>query len=602
MRWIRWGVSLITLLSAFGLVTLFSNRVEGAWVVPGRYFLALGLAGFAFWLSGTWIAVTQAQAGLMQRVEKSESHLQEIQKRMTAVLQLNAHLADAVDETSLMEAVLGLFGDLVNSTGSAYIPMDNLGQPLALLRHGHIPEADLRELSRQALSPEGQARCKTCALRHATLTEDCPLRFPKTFGQTEIYCFPLARGEHNLGMIYLYLPAEQPLPSELGLFLESLLSEIVLAIDTLRMRNQETATLRQLQLVRSPEKDLEADLKEFLDNAQQALEADYAMLWLRGGSPPRPMVIFGQDKSDYLDDLYIDSMIQQAIQCNGLVSACAGQDGIELPAGLGSILAAPLTAPDSPPLGAMLIANRSREPFFPRQQKVLKTLASQAAVLVENQRFILEMEYHIVMEERNRLAREIHDGLAQTLAFLKLQASQMQAYLSRGETSRLQEAMDMTYKTLTDAYLDTRQAIDHLRVTPRDSMRTWLTQAAEDFTEATRINASLSITIDPVGLPMEIQAQLLRVVQEALSNIRKHAQAQHVSVALFRWEADMIIEISDDGQGFSPDDVPTISQYGLRGMRERAELIGADFQIISSPTHGTTVRLRLPYRLEETPV
>jgi two-component system nitrate/nitrite sensor histidine kinase NarX len=403
-------------------------------------------------------------------------------------------------------------------------------------------------------------------------------------------------------MVYLYMPSGQPLSRELGLFLESLLSEIVLAIDTLRMRNQETTTLRQLQLARSSEKDLEDELKEFLENAQQALEADYAMLWLRSVNQTQALVIFGRDASDRLDALHVDSIIQQAIQCNELVAMRAGEEGAILPVGVGSILAVPLAPPDSAPLGAMLIANHSAEAFFPRQKKVLKTLASQAAVLVENQRYILDLEYHTVMDERNRLAREIHDGLAQTLAFLKLQASQMQSYLDRGETSRLREALNTNYKTLTDAYLDTRQAIDHLRVTPKESMRTWLTQTAGDFMEATRINASLSITIDPVGLPLEIQAQLLRVVQEALSNIRKHARAQHVTLSLFRWQADLILEVSDDGQGFSPDDIPTISQYGLRGMRERADLIGADFQIISSPDHGTTVRLRLPYRLEEAPV
>jgi signal transduction histidine kinase len=69
-----------------------------------------------------------------------------------------------------------------------------------------------------------------------------------------------------------------------------------------------------------------------------------------------------------------------------------------------------------------------------------------------------------------------------------------------------------------------------------------------------------------------------------------------------RYAEDLIIEVQDDGQGFSPEDVPHISQYGLRGMRERAEMIGADFQIASSPEQGTTVRLRLPYHLEETPV
>jgi two-component system, NarL family, nitrate/nitrite sensor histidine kinase NarX len=97
-----------------------------------------------------------------------------------------------------------------------------------------------------------------------------------------------------------------------------------------------------------------------------------------------------------------------------------------------------------------------------------------------------------------------------------------------------------------------------------------------------------------------VYAQLIRIVQEALSNVRKHARAQRVWISLRHWNRDLILEIGDDGEGFTPEDVPELTRYGLRGMRERAEFIGADFQIISQPRQGTLVRLRLP--LYEEPV
>lgn len=89
------------------------------------------------------------------------------------------------------------------------------------------------------------------------------------------------------------------------------------------------------------------------------------------------------------------------------------------------------------------------------------------------------------------------------------------------------------------------------------------------------------------------------MVQETFSNIRKHAQAQRVSVFLREWRGDLVLEISDDGTGFESEDVPELSRHGLRGMRERAELIGAEFQIISQRGKGTTVRLTLPVGIEE---
>ncbi len=87
---------------------------------------------------------------------------------------------------------------------------------------------------------------------------------------------------------------------------------------------------------------------------------------------------------------------------------------------------------------------------------------------------------------------------------------------------------------------------------------------------------------------------MVRIVQEVFSNIRKHAHASHAWINVKEWENDVILEVGDDGQGFQPDDVPGLAQYGLRGMRERAELIGADFQIASRPGEGTIVYLRLP--------
>jgi len=343
-------------------------------------------------------------------------------------------------------------------------------------------------------------------------------------------------------------------------------------------------------------------LKGLLDGAQQALEADYGLVVLRKGEQGTHQVIFGRGDSRILDAAEVEAALEEAYKSGSILSVTGGMDARPLPAGVGAVLIAPLAADDSAVIGAIVLGNAGRQAFYPRQLKVVAAVAAQAALIVENARFITGLEYRAIIDERTRLSREIHDGLAQTLAFLKLQSSQMQIYLARGDLARLQELVQTSNKTLSDAYVDTRQAIDNLRIAPREGIEDWLQKAVADFHEVTKIQVELSIKTAPVDLPPEIQAQLIRVVQEALSNIRKHARAGHVTISIRRWKEDLILEVRDDGQGFSPEDVPSISQYGLRGMRERAELIGADFQIISSPNQGTTVRLRLPFRLEETPV
>ena len=102
-----------------------------------------------------------------------------------------------------------------------------------------------------------------------------------------------------------------------------------------------------------------------------------------------------------------------------------------------------------------------------------------------------------------------------------------------------------------------------------------------------------------VNLPPEVQVQLIRIIQEALSNVRKHAYATQAWVTCRQEGGDFVIEIRDDGCGFSPDEIPGVYKYGLQGMRERSELINADFQVISKPDEGTTVSIRVPLLVGE---
>jgi signal transduction histidine kinase len=214
----------------------------------------------------------------------------------------------------------------------------------------------------------------------------------------------------------------------------------------------------------------------------------------------------------------------------------------------------------------------------------------------KNEDLLERLEYKAILDERTRLAREIHDGLAQTLAFLKIETVRMQAYLSKGDGDAVTRTLQACHKTLSEAYLDARQAIDNLRRIPDETLSDWLQMTAADFTTltGTAVDAS-NVRMRHLFSPGE-KAQLVRIVQEALTNIRKHAQASEIMLSAFERDEAVIMEVRDNGRGFSPEETQPASQYGLRSMRERAEAIGADFQIISTPGAGTTVRLRIPIR------
>jgi two-component system nitrate/nitrite sensor histidine kinase NarX len=260
----------------------------------------------------------------------------------------------------------------------------------------------------------------------------------------------------------------------------------------------------------------------------------------------------------------------------------------------------PLVVQEGSALGALLVASRRARSYHQRQMAMLQTIASQVALVVQQVNSISELEYKTMMDERTRLAREIHDGLAQTLGFLKLKMAQMRNYLENGDYARLGQTIPTCYETLSDAYQDARQAIDGLRISATsEGLTGWIRQTIEEFQDYSGIEVNLCEPDLDLDLPPEVSAQLIRIVQEALSNIRKHAQASCVDVSCHKIGGDLLLEIHDNGQGFSPEDVRGPSQHGLRGMRERSELIGADFQVMSRPQEGTTISIRLAYKVGE---
>ncbi len=234
-----------------------------------------------------------------------------------------------------------------------------------------------------------------------------------------------------------------------------------------------------------------------------------------------------------------------------------------------------------------------------RRQLIRSTPASESSPeLSDEMRGLLaQREVRAILQERTRLAREIHDGLAQTLAFLKIEISRAESMLAHNKPDQAARLLKDSSRTLSDAYLDAREAIENLRRVPDDRLDGWLKQVADDFESISGLPVDIHIGIE-YEFPVHVQAQLIRIVQEALTNVRKHAQAGRVRVTAREVDAELLLEVADDGRGFDPANSVAAARFGLRGMRERAESIGAEFQIMSHPHEGgTTVQLRVPLRM-----
>ncbi len=195
------------------------------------------------------------------------------------------------------------------------------------------------------------------------------------------------------------------------------------------------------------------------------------------------------------------------------------------------------------------------------------------------------------LEERSNLAREIHDGLAQHLWFAKLKFERLAATVPEEDKPLAGEVG----QALDSAIVEARQAL----VTMRTSLDTelplseMLKRTVDDFGQRSGIRVSFSVGAGlPSALPPRQQIEVLRVVQEALTNVRKHADATVVRVRADTHGKELAVSVADNGKGFDPN-APG-EGLGLQGMEERARLLGGTFRITSEPQGGTTVELTVP--------
>jgi two-component system sensor histidine kinase DegS len=204
--------------------------------------------------------------------------------------------------------------------------------------------------------------------------------------------------------------------------------------------------------------------------------------------------------------------------------------------------------------------------------------------------------------ERSRLAREVHDGPAQALANAVFQVEIVERTLDRDEALARGE-LQLLREILTRELRSVRAYLSQLR--PPVLADLGLSGAIHEAADlvGSVVGATVAVDIDEGldDLPEPVEIVILRVIQEALQNVRKHAAANSVRVRVNHEKGSWVVEVRDDGKGFDPDTVEVAGRrnFGLQFMRERAQLIGARFEVRSRPDLGTVVRMAIPSGAEE---
>jgi two-component system nitrate/nitrite sensor histidine kinase NarX len=259
-------------------------------------------------------------------------------------------------------------------------------------------------------------------------------------------------------------------------------------------------------------------------------------------------------------------------------------------------IARPLRGPEGV-LGELCVA-RPGHPFTRSEKDLLGALADMAAIAVRTARLHEAEEQWTIHAERDRIARELHDSLAQVLGVIHLQLRSLEARAKDEASLGIADELSALAETADEAYSDVREAILGLRETVRedDGLEGSLREYLRKYSRQTGISATLTCEGDTRrALSPRSEVQLLRVVQEALTNARKHADATRIAVRIDCLDGGTTLTIEDDGVGFDLTTVVSSMEggFGLASMRERVEQVGGRLDVHTAPNEGTRIVVRL---------
>ncbi len=377
--------------------------------------------------------------------------------------------------------------------------------------------------------------------------------------------------------------------------------------DKLRRRNRELSILNTIAEALNGSVDLDEALQAALAQVAELLDLQTGWIWLLheetgesylAASQNLPPALANNPRrmegSCYCLDTYRKGDLDGAanvnvVTCSRLKNLMQGTAGLRYHASI------PLYAHDKK-LGVLNVASPDWRELSVDDLRLLHTVGDLLSIAVERARLFEKSVQLGAVEERNRLAREIHDTLAQSLSGIALQLETADALLDADTDSEsirepVQQALALTRESLEEA----RRSVLDLRAAPLEgrSLAEALAALTQELTTTSDLQTRLDVTGGSRPLPVRVEAGLYRIAQEALTNVAQHADASQVDVRLVTTPDQVQLTIEDDGRGFDTAGVPE-DRYGLVGLNERAKLLGGRLTLESAPGAGTRVEVIVP--------
>lgn len=555
-------------------------------------------------------AVAIENARLFGQAEERARHI-------GALYRADQELHRSLDLEEVMTALLSTVIDTFEAdSGSVILWQDDQPRP-RLITIEELPQS-LRDQIIESFVRQGrESYIRMLAAAEAHAVEDTSTRSPleqersAAIGVQSLIEAPLRMDGRFVGhVVAVYRSPRRFAPDEPRL-LASLARRAEVAIENARLFGEVRDRTQQLEaLYRADEelhRSLELDevLRGLISTVRDTFDADgvAAVVWEPGDA--RPRFLPSDDASAEMVERVVDSLV--AMGRDAYIAARTGVRMLEETAaappdvrartydvGVRALLEAPLRA-EGETIGHIGVAYAQPRRFSLEEQRLLASLAKRAEVAIDNARLYGRAQTLAAVEERQRLARELHDSVSQALYGIALGARTARTLLDRDPLTAT-EPVDYVLSLAEAGLAEMRALIFELR--PESLEQEGLVAAIDKQVASTRarygVAVEASLCPEP-ELALPVKEALYRVAQEALHNVVKHARATRVDLALALDDGRITLDLRDDGVGFDPTgEFP--GHLGLRSMRERVARVGGSFLVESAPGAGTRLRAEIPVR------
>jgi two-component system sensor histidine kinase DevS len=548
---------------------------------------------------------------------------EQLEERLAALHQASLELVGNLSLDRVLERIVQMAREQVNARYAALGVVDDQGDLMRFIPVGIEPDV-IEKIPHQ---PHGEGllglfRSERRTIRVPEILEDPrSVGFPPSHPQMHSFLgVPILQGERHLGQLYLTDKQDYPIFTENDeRVIEALAAYAAIAITNARLyenlvqrdnqltqRNQDLRLINDIAAALSSTLDLQNILDQTLSHVMDYLKVEAGEIFLKEDG--EKVLRLALHRGDSAEAFWKRNTFEIGEGVVGMV-AKSGKPLVNLNpktdlrylrpsvtrAGYECIAVIPLMA-HANVVGVMDIATRRVRQISDREVQLLLAIGAWAGTTIENARLHEQARRLAILEERERIGMDLHDGIIQSIYGVGLALDYARMELEE-DPDQARDKLGQSIEALNKTIRDIRTYILDLR--PRQFHSEDLRQGLQRLVEEYQINSGATATlVTPenglVDFPAQNATALFHICQEALANVAKHSNAKHAEIHLWTTKSRVLLEISDDGQGFDTRGMNTVLGHGLANMQTRARKAGGDVEITSFPGEGTSVLAWVP--------